>query len=524
MVDKALHAIIISLEYPPIQGGGGTYTYNLTRNLAKLGVQVTLCTSGEIDSVENPLKNLTVKRYKVLYNLYKEQTGVLNAVDIILSLIRELKPDVLHSQYMHETLVTAIANKNFELPHFVTFHKTPLYRSESLTKNSTWTLFDFLLTCNAFTKYICPSNAFRNGLIQQGLALEKSLVIYPGIDQNTFERVKNRSMLNRIKRKIGLKKGDKLILIPCLPRKRKGLEFCIEALNQINDTSIKVLVTGLPQVAIESEIMVALKNKAREGLLLEQKYFEYNEMPLLYSVADLAILTSEAEGLGLSLLEAMSCDCPVIGTNVIGINEVIVHGKNGLLIDYGDHQGLIQSINKLITDKDLREKVIRNGRQTLVSKFSLVHQAKEHLKRYTEASQVNSLQIPFILFKSINSDLKLLVSDNKGSYRLPLVSRTQGKSTIESITSFVGGKFKCELVTPSLSFYSDFFVDRDLVVKQTLSYKPIIYAFDLTHKTLSEETEGGYVWMGLDQVKSKSDESTFKLIDHWELLYQKIKS
>lgn len=63
--------------------------------------------------------------------------------------------------------------------------------------------------------------------------------------------------------------------------------------------------------------------------------------------ADVYVLPSYKEGLPISILEAMSYSLPVISTRVGGIPEIIMNGKNGLLINPGDKEALYESIIKL---------------------------------------------------------------------------------------------------------------------------------------------------------------------------------
>lgn len=82
-----------------------------------------------------------------------------------------------------------------------------------------------------------------------------------------------------------------------------------------------------------------------------------NKKVELLNNADVFILPSYTEGLPISILEAMSYKLPVISTPVGGIPEVIKDGENGLLFTPGDKNALYQAIDKLTTDKGLREEM-----------------------------------------------------------------------------------------------------------------------------------------------------------------------
>lgn len=79
------------------------------------------------------------------------------------------------------------------------------------------------------------------------------------------------------------------------------------------------------------------------------------------SDAEIFILSSEYEGLSNALLEAMCMGIPCITTDVSGINEVIKDNVNGILVPPGDDEALIQAMEKLIEDRELREKITIKG-------------------------------------------------------------------------------------------------------------------------------------------------------------------
>jgi N-acetyl-alpha-D-glucosaminyl L-malate synthase BshA len=72
------------------------------------------------------------------------------------------------------------------------------------------------------------------------------------------------------------------------------------------------------------------------------------------AAADLSLITSESESFCLSILEAMTFGCPTVATAVGGIPEVIEHGKSGLLVPFGDAEGLAREVETLIASPRLR--------------------------------------------------------------------------------------------------------------------------------------------------------------------------
>jgi glycosyltransferase involved in cell wall biosynthesis len=104
--------------------------------------------------------------------------------------------------------------------------------------------------------------------------------------------------------------------------------------------------------------------KTIEDLELGEKviwpgYIDDEDMPSLYSGAELFVMPSYYEGFGLPLLEAMSCGTPVIASNVTSIPEVV--GNAGILVSPDDVDELTQSMLTLIKDKKKRNALIEKG-------------------------------------------------------------------------------------------------------------------------------------------------------------------
>jgi glycosyltransferase involved in cell wall biosynthesis len=87
--------------------------------------------------------------------------------------------------------------------------------------------------------------------------------------------------------------------------------------------------------------------------------------------SDIFILPSFAEGVPVSLMEAMACGVPVIATHVGGIAELVEHGETGLLVPASDAVALRDAIARYLNDFGLREKVSRQGRDKVMSDFNL---------------------------------------------------------------------------------------------------------------------------------------------------------
>jgi glycosyltransferase involved in cell wall biosynthesis len=90
----------------------------------------------------------------------------------------------------------------------------------------------------------------------------------------------------------------------------------------------------------------------------------------LFARASIFVLPSHAEGMPVSLLEAMAAGCAVIVSAVGGVPDVIVDGFNGLLVPAGDTRALGEAIERLIADPALAAQMGRAARATIASRFT----------------------------------------------------------------------------------------------------------------------------------------------------------
>ncbi len=86
------------------------------------------------------------------------------------------------------------------------------------------------------------------------------------------------------------------------------------------------------------------------------------------------------EGFGLTVSEALWKGTPVITSNVGGITEQIVHGKNGYLLDPYDLGGFVQPITKLLRDKKLRNRMGAYGREYVRERFLITRHLHDWVK------------------------------------------------------------------------------------------------------------------------------------------------
>lgn len=186
---------------------------------------------------------------------------------------------------------------------------------------------------------------------------KKKLVYIPnGVDIEKFRPAKKKK-----------KAVEKQVVFVGRLERTKNLNNLIEAIALLSvKRRIKLVLIGA------GRLQAALKKQAQhKGVDLELKgVVPHDELANHLTQADVFVLPSLAEGHPKALLEAMSCGLPVIGTDVVGIKEIIENGKNGLLCPT-DAESIAKAIWEVISNEELANKLGETARKYVVNNFSL---------------------------------------------------------------------------------------------------------------------------------------------------------
>ena len=150
----------------------------------------------------------------------------------------------------------------------------------------------------------------------------------------------------------------------------KGFLELINAIRNLKKKrEIKVLVLGDPDQNNRASVEInKLKQWEREELII-WKSKKINVIPFLLK-SRVAVLPSYREGLPKTLLEAASCELPIISTNVPGCREICLDKFNGFLVKPKDSKSLAKAIEKLVSNQRLINKFGKNGRNHVIKNFA----------------------------------------------------------------------------------------------------------------------------------------------------------
>ncbi len=186
---------------------------------------------------------------------------------------------------------------------------------------------------------------------------------------------------NELREKNGFAHDAKIILFLGSIKPLKAPETLIKAFVGLGEDYIKQNKLHLLLVG-DGELKESLKTKYShikeivfQGKVAPEKVNEY------YKISDLYVIPSWYEGTPISLLEAMYNGLICIGTDALGINDMIHDGDNGLLFAIDNHAQLTKIIKKIIADDELAKRLSKNSRAYHDQNYSYTDYL-ENLKKF----------------------------------------------------------------------------------------------------------------------------------------------
>lgn len=197
-------------------------------------------------------------------------------------------------------------------------------------------------------------------------------LIKNGIDLSHFKKVLDRNT----KRELGLGTDDILIGTVANLRPEKNHKVLISAFALLPNKLPNVHLLFVGQDYMDGEV----QRFAATFACASRIHFlgPLGDVTDILNVLDVVCLPSVHEGLPLTILEAMACEVPVVGSNVMGINEVIIHEENGLLFEANNEAMLAEVLERMLSDRALRDRLKKSGLDYVRKYYSLDDKMKDY--------------------------------------------------------------------------------------------------------------------------------------------------
>jgi len=186
----------------------------------------------------------------------------------------------------------------------------------------------------------------------------KILVAPNGVDEK-YRRVDSKGPIARCRAKYKL--PDRFILFVGTLEPGKNIPRLVEAFRRLKSRCCiphKLVIVG-PRGWGTKPILKTIENSALKDEIWITGFIPELDLPYVYNAADLFVFPSLYEGFGLPPLEAMACGTPVVASNVPALPEIV--GEAALLVDPYDIDELASAMERVLRDKQLRERMVGKG-------------------------------------------------------------------------------------------------------------------------------------------------------------------
>lgn len=301
----------------------------------------------------------------------------------ILNLIRKMKVDVVQPFLTPATFFTLLPAVLCRTPVKIVTeragpgysgfgHRLYLRMEDFLTRFADWA--------------VANSRAGQEYLIKRGINPLRTKVVYNGLDPDWFTY--DNESVQQVKRSLNLPPGGKAVgmLARMFPIKHHDIFLRAAAIvsRVIPDTRFALLGDG--------PLRSHLEDLNQELNLTSKVVFfgEQRDMTPYIMALDIVALSSEMEGLSLSICEAMTLGKPVIATDVGGNRELVEDGKTGFLVPFGDAEALAEAMIRLLQDHQTAEAMGQSAREKVITQLGLQRYVNEYQNLYEETLRQKS--------------------------------------------------------------------------------------------------------------------------------------
>lgn len=365
---------MLNYEYPPLGGGASPVTKSLSEELVKSGHNVDVVTMGfkglnskeEINGV-NIYRVPSIRKHQSVCQTHEMFSYCFSAHRFLPILLNENKYDINHTHFIIPTGLVSLFIKN-RIPYIITSHGSdvPNYNPDRFG-------IQHILLKPLWNKIVknaqcitTPTDYLKN-LILGNLDYKNNnnriRVIPNGIHPEDFN---------------SRKKENKILVVTRL-FERKGVQYVIDAMRDIKNYELIICGEGPYKAKLEKQISrLNVKNIHLLG------YVSYERLKYEYETSSIFVFPSSAENFPVVLLEAMASSCAIITTNTTGCPEVV--GDTALLIRPKNSDDIRNSLNKLIINYDLRNKMGIKARKRVEENFTWDKIVEQYIHVYKNVS------------------------------------------------------------------------------------------------------------------------------------------
>jgi glycosyltransferase involved in cell wall biosynthesis len=314
---------------------------------------------------ENEYKNFLAANIEILPNKRRINLFIYSFLAPFIHIKAMKKADIYKTNQMLGSWTAVIAKVLFKKKLIV----RQGYQYSSTLKKKGKNLLSFIASIAEFFAYrhadkiTVTSHSIKDFIVEKYKIKQGKIVVIPNyVDTESFRPFERE------------KKAGRITFVGRFG-KEKNLFSLIDAVKGLD---IKLVLIG--KGPLEDALKKKVKEEGVENVVFAG-VVPNERLPEELNKSEIFMLPSLYEGNPKTLLEAMACRLPVIGTNVVGIKEVVKHKENGYLCE-NSTDSIEEAIREVMTNENLRHKLAVNARDTIIKNYSSEKIVDKELRLY----------------------------------------------------------------------------------------------------------------------------------------------
>ena len=230
---------------------------------------------------------------------------------------------------------------------------------------------------------VCISKNIYNVVVNGGFAANRLRMIYSGIDTNRY-KLPDENYKMEVRQQLfsqyNIPSHHTIIGTVATFTGRKDYPTLLRAAKIVIENNPDITFVALGEGDDKEKIL-----EIRKELQLENRFilagFQDDVKKYLHFY-DIFVLASKLEGLGTSVLDAMSAQKPIVACNSGGIPEMIQHEQNGLLAEAENPADLAEKLLRMVNDQELRKRLALQA-EIDVKEFSIENTIRQNIELYS---------------------------------------------------------------------------------------------------------------------------------------------
>lgn len=359
----------------PTFGGSGIVASELGHELAKLGHEIHFISYDIPARLNQFQKNIYFHDVEIpRYPLFEFQLYSLALSGKIIDVAKYEKIDLLHVHYAIPHAISGILARDI-MPDSSFKVVTTLHGTDVTLVGMEPTFLPIVKYSLDKSDGITAVSEFLRAKTVQNFDISKKIEVIPNfVNTNEYQR----KALPELKHQFAPNDEKIIIHISNFRPVKRVLDVV-----KIFDSIHKVIPSKLILVGDGPDRHNAEELCRNLGLCKDVRFLgKMTNFIELLSISDLFLLPSQSESFGLAALEAMACGTPVIGSNIGGIPELVVHDEAGYVAEFGDTDRMSRYAVELLSNPKKWLSFSQKSRHIAVSKFNSDFVVQQYLDLY----------------------------------------------------------------------------------------------------------------------------------------------